>query len=73
MFHDTVNGAKASCVIYSLVQTAKMNNLNVEEYVKYILEKCRGKKTLTPDDVKKILPWSKSLPDNLKNPVKLEK
>ena len=73
MFHDTVGGAKASCVIYSIVQTAKMNNLNVEEYIKYILEECRGKKSLTPNEAKKFLPWSKSLPDYVKNPAKLEK
>lgn len=70
MFHDTVNGAKASCIIYSMVQTAKMNNLNVEEYFKYIFENCRGKKTLTKKEAKKFLPWSPSLPKNLKNPAK---
>lgn len=31
---DTVSGAKASAVIYSLVETAKANNLNVYEYKK---------------------------------------
>ena len=55
------------------MQTAKMNNLNVEEYIKYILEECRGKKTLTPKEAKRFLPWSKNLPDYVKNPAKLEK
>ena len=70
MFHDTVNGAKASCIIYSLVESAKLNNLNVNEYLRFILENCRGRKKLDKKDAKKFLPWSASLPDNLKNPVK---
>ena len=70
MFHDTVCGAKASCVMYSLVQMAKMNNLNVEEYINYILEECRGKNKLTKTEAKKFLPWSKDLPEYLKNPAK---
>lgn len=73
MFHDTVKGAKASCIIYSMVQSAKMNNLNVEEYFNYILENCRGKTTLDKKEAKKFLPWSKTLPANLKNPAKAEK
>ena len=27
LFHDTVKGARASSIIYSLVETAKLNNL----------------------------------------------
>ena len=36
---DTVHGAEASAVIYSLVETAKANNLKIYEYLKYLLEK----------------------------------
>lgn len=34
---DTISGAKASAVIYSIVETAKANNLNVYEYIKHLL------------------------------------
>ena len=34
---DTISGAKASSIIYSLVETAKANNLNVYEYIKHVL------------------------------------
>lgn len=29
LFHDTVKGVKASAVIYSLVEAAKLNHLNI--------------------------------------------
>ena len=61
---DTVHGAEASAVIYSLVETAKANNLKIYEYLKYLLEKIPEHMEDTnlefTDD---LLPWSESLPD----------
>ena len=34
---DTINGAKTSAVIYSIAETAKVNNLKPYEYFKYLL------------------------------------
>ena len=61
---DTVHGAEASAVIYSLVETAKANNLKIYEYLKYLLEKIPEHMDDTnlefTDD---LLPWSESFPD----------
>ena len=61
---DTVHGAEASAMIYSLVETAKANNLKIYEYLKYLLEKIPEHMEDTnlefTDD---LLPWSESLPD----------
>ncbi|KLU69361.1 MAG: hypothetical protein RHS_4830 [Robinsoniella sp. RHS] len=35
---DTINGAKTSAIIYSIVETAKANNLKPFDYVQYLLE-----------------------------------
>ena len=35
---DTINGAKTSAIIYSIVETAKANNLKPYDYVQYLLE-----------------------------------
>jgi hypothetical protein len=35
---DTISGAKASAIWYSLAETAKANNLKPYEYFKYLLE-----------------------------------
>ena len=33
---DTINGANASAIIYSIVETAKANDLNIYKYLKYL-------------------------------------
>lgn len=38
MFHNTEGGADASCVIYSIIETCKANNVNAFNYLKYVLE-----------------------------------
>ena len=37
LFSDTPRGAQASAVVYSLMETAKANGLNVNEYILYLL------------------------------------
>ena len=37
LFHDTVKGARSSAIIYSLVETAKANHLNVFQYLYTLL------------------------------------
>jgi transposase len=49
-------GAKTSCALYSLIETAKANNLNPFNYLKTVFEKVP---TLTPgDDWGQLLPWN---------------
>ena len=64
---DTVSGAKASAVIYSLVETAKANNLNVYEYIKYLLTEIPEHMDDTNTEFcEKLLPWCDSLPAECK-------
>ena len=51
---DIVSGAKSSAIIYSLVETAKANNLNVYEYIKYLLRKY-------------LTTWMTQIPDFVRN------
>lgn len=37
LFADTPKGAKASATVYSLIETAKANGLNVYTYLEYLL------------------------------------
>ena len=34
---DTINGAKASALVYSIVETAKANGLNPFRYLEFLL------------------------------------
>ena len=64
---DTINGAKTSAIIYSIVETAKANNLKPFDYVQYLLEEIPAHM----DDkdcsfIEKLLPWSKNLPAEIR-------
>lgn len=63
---NTVRGAQASAVIYSLTETARANNLNVYYYVRYLLTElprliyANGK--IEGSNLEPFMPWSKTLP-----------
>ena len=68
---DTIAGAEASAIVYSIAETAKANNLKPYEYFKYLLteiSKYQDEKSLTIFD--EFLPWSESLPSNIRKPKK---
>ncbi len=56
LFSDTPNGANASALVYSLVETAKANRIDVYYYLKYLL--LRTPTAQTPDEeLEKLCPW----------------
>lgn len=65
---NTENGAKASAIIYSIVETAKLNNLKPYNYLELILEKLPGLvaegKASDSEELKKLLPWAVELPED---------
>lgn len=69
LFSQSPQGANASCVIYSIVETAKLNNLIPYEYMKYLLEQMPGLK-LKDENLQRLMPWSTQLPTYIKNPAK---
>ena len=67
IFANTAGGAGASCILYSIVESAKLNGLIPFEYLKYLLEVMPTMK-LNEENLDKILPWSKELPNHVKTP-----
>ena len=68
LFADSVEGAKANAIYYSLIESAKANNLNIYKYIKYLLDELpqlEGEQT--EDAIEKYLPWSKELPEEILN------
>ena len=64
---DTIHGAKSSAIIYSIVETAKANNLKPFDYVQYLLEEIP--KHMDDRDcsfLKDLLPWSEKLPAEIR-------
>lgn len=64
LFSNTPRGAKASAIIYSVVETAKQNGLNPFFYLTYLFEKLPNINTKQQHAVDELLPWSASLPDS---------
>lgn len=68
LFADTPEGAKANAIYYSIIETAKINKLNIYKYIKYLLEKLpQLEREQTQDAIEKYLPWSKELPEDILN------
>lgn len=65
---DTPVGAESSAVIYSIVETAKANNLNIYEYMKYLLEELPEIVQKGKEVPERLMPWSAELPDKVRKP-----
>jgi hypothetical protein len=65
LFSCSPKGAKASSVIYSVIETAKENCLKPFEYLKYLFETMPN---IQPERYADLLPWSGVLPQNCKLP-----
>jgi transposase len=65
LFHDTVRGAKASSIIYSLTETAKAHNLNILKYLETVLTFMPGHKN-QPEVINMLMPWSDQMQERCK-------
>ena len=67
LFSNTPKGAKASAVIYSLIETAKENDLNPFPYLEYLFEQLPNVDVHSPEVLQSLLPWAENLPENCRN------
>ena len=64
LFADTPRGAFANGVLYTLVESARANDLDVYEYLKHLLTEMPNNHHLeNPSVIDHLLPWSKELPE----------
>ena len=67
LFADTPKGAKASAAVYSLVETAKANGLNVYTYLEYLLMYLPDSDWRNhPEELDNLLPWSPAVREECK-------
>jgi transposase len=62
LFSDTQRGANASAIVYSMIESAKANQLNPYMYLVFLLSKLPSLKELSSESLKPFLPWSSELP-----------
>ncbi len=66
LFADSVAGANANATMYTIIESAKLNNLNIEKYIKYLLDNLPQLESIYDEKcLEKYLPWSKELPTDI--------
>ena len=58
LFANTPRGAKASAVVYSIVESAKENGLNPYSYLTYLFEKLPNLDSRDDETLDQLLPWN---------------
>ncbi|WP_099192362.1 IS66 family transposase [Tepidibacter mesophilus] len=68
LFSNTSKGAMASALIYSIIETAKANDLVVEKYLLYLMNEISKLEDIerTKENLLELMPWSNMLPEELK-------
>lgn len=60
LFCDTPNGAQASAIVYSMVEMAKANGVNVYHYLTYLLEKMPSDR-MSDEELELLAPWNEDV------------
>ncbi|SFV02306.1 IS66 family transposase, partial [Alicyclobacillus macrosporangiidus] len=66
LFANTPQGARASAIAYSLVETAKENGLDPYLYLEYLFEWLPNIRTDDRAAMDELLPWSDRLPERIR-------
>jgi len=68
LFSDTVAGAQASAIVYSVIETAKANDINPFKYLQYLFTELPSVLTKNPDaDLSPFFPWADEIWSKCKN------
>lgn len=65
LFCDTPNGAQASAIVYTMVEMAKANGVNVYHYLTYLLEK-QPNDSMSDKELDQLAPWNEDVKAELK-------
>jgi len=67
LFSDTPKGANASATVYSIVETAKANGLNIYTYIEYLLLYMPNTDWQNdPGQLDDLMPWSEEVQSECK-------
>lgn len=70
LFSNTSKGARSSAIIYSVVETAKENELDPFNYLSYLFQELPNIDTTDKTKLAEFLPWSPTLPQECRVPKK---
>ena len=68
---NSIHGARASAELYSIVETAKANDLKVYDYLEYLIDElAKHSENTSREFLKDLFPWSQAVQEKCKNPAK---
>ena len=74
LFFDSINGAEAGAAVYSITETAKLNNLHPYKYLEHLLTElpkyCDEDGLMDITKLDPLMPWAPELPDYCRKPVR---
>ena len=65
LFCDSLDGAQASADVYTMVEMAKANGVNVYHYLTYLLEKCPND-SMSDEEFEQLAPWNEEVKAEIK-------
>ena len=68
LFCDTPDGAQASAIVYSMVEMAKANGVNVYHYLTYLLEKMPSDR-MSDEELELLAPWNENVKTEIQRRV----
>lgn len=72
LFFDSIRGADSGAAIYSITETAKLNELRPYKYLEYLLTElpklCDEKGNIDITKLDPLMPWATDLPDECRKP-----
>jgi len=72
LFSNTPAGADASAILYSIVETAKENDLNPFTYLQYLFERVPNIESSNLSELETLLPYAEGLPEICRNPASIK-
>ena len=69
LFCDTPDGAVASEMVYTIIETAKANGVNIYHYLCYLLEQCPSKQS-SEEELESFAPWNEEVQEEISHRAK---
>ena len=66
LFSNKPKGAVSSATLYSIIETAKANNLIVEKYLIHLMNRLSEVDIITDELLEELMPWNDNLPKELR-------
>ncbi len=66
LFSATPKGAESSAIVYTMVEMAKSNDLNIYKYLTYLLKQ-RPDESMSDAQLEKFTPWNEDVKQSCQN------